>query len=164
MYLVAVSLTAGQLGEQTSAQVTADAGPANLGALDVAGASALARYRAELVAGRRARLIWREVKALGTSVLVRLLFPLWVTAAVAVIVALGDLGHYYQNGPAASWRKGARGERKTVRALAPLSAAVIGVEVVRGPQLGGHLMLQTRIRHPVKSLRGIQRHLRMSST
>ena len=91
------------------------------GALDVVGASALARYRAELVTGRRGRLIWLAVKALGAGVLVGLLFPLWVAAAAAVIVALGDLGHSYQNGPAASWRKGARGERKTARALAPQS-------------------------------------------
>src|SRR5690242_11905757 len=70
------------------------ASSALLGALDVAGASALARYRAELLAGRRARLTCRAVKALGAGVLVGLLFPLWIAAAAAVIVALGDLGHH----------------------------------------------------------------------
>lgn len=44
---------------------------------DVAGASALARYRADLATGRRARLAWRAVKSLGPAVLVGLPLPLW---------------------------------------------------------------------------------------
>ncbi|WP_405149098.1 NERD domain-containing protein [Sphaerisporangium sp. NBC_01403] len=89
---------------------------------DVAGASAREQYRAELALTRRSRLIWRAVKAAAPALLVGVLLD-WRTGLIfGLSVAAGDWAYCYRTSSAASWRKGAGGERRTGRLLAPLAA------------------------------------------
>jgi hypothetical protein len=89
---------------------------------DVAGASARKQYRAELALTHRSRLIWRAVKAAVPAVIVGILLDWRVGLLLALVIAAADWGHCYRTTSAASWRKGAGGERRTARLLAPLAA------------------------------------------
>jgi len=89
--------------------------------LAAAGASARARYRAELALGRSRRLVVRGVAAAAAGVVVGLLD--WrLGASGALALAGADTARVYTRNPAAPWRKGARGERATARLLASLGA------------------------------------------
>ncbi|WP_433412958.1 nuclease-related domain-containing protein [Microtetraspora malaysiensis] len=95
---------------------------AHIGADDVAGASALLQYREELAQNRRARLIWRAVKAAVPALPLGILLDWRAGLVAAPAVAAGDWAHTYQRGSLSAWRKGAGGERRTGRILAPLAA------------------------------------------
>ncbi|MFI6541437.1 nuclease-related domain-containing protein [Nonomuraea sp. NPDC050547] len=96
-----------------------------------AGASATAQYRAELARDRPRRLAVRAALAAAPGALVGWALDWRVGVGLALLVAAGLALRYHRWSEAASWRKGARGERATARLLAELVD-------------GGHVVLHDR--------------------
>ncbi|MDF5751387.1 nuclease-related domain-containing protein [Spongiactinospora sp. TRM90649] len=89
-----------------------------------AGASAHARYRTELAAGRPRRLALRAVMTAAAGVAGWLLVGWQAGLALAVIAAVADTVYRWRRHEAVrTWRRGALGERRTARRLRRLERA-----------------------------------------
>lgn len=89
-----------------------------------AGASAQARYAELWSAGRRRRLATATAIVLAVALLAWLLVGLRIAIAAACVTAAAvTLYRARRHDDAAAWRKGAAGERRTARMLAPLARA-----------------------------------------
>ncbi|WP_158578749.1 nuclease-related domain-containing protein [Spongiactinospora rosea] len=89
-----------------------------------AGASAYARYRAELAAGRPRRLVIRGIVAAVAAVVGWIVLGFEGGLLFALAAAVADTVYQWRRHEAVrTWRRGARGERRTARQLRRLEAA-----------------------------------------
>ncbi|URM98242.1 NERD domain-containing protein [Actinomadura madurae] len=122
--------------------------------MSAAGASALHRYRTLAAKHRWERRAVRAAVAGAAGVVAAGLGPWWIGFLVAVLVFTGHAAYTrFRPSPMASWRRGARAERRTGRRLARLDPA--GFHVLHDRALHDGPMPVANLDHLVVGLTGI---------